>query len=142
MIYLLSLIFFISVIFESAVFSYPLTVLLVTIFSLVLSKKYPLLVFITGILLDVFLSRPLGSDSLVFLLIIFLAEKIEKKVAVISYIYLIIIILLVCLFYYILFYHEINYMKFIQTLVVSWFIVLVVKKLFPGHIREANKLEV
>ena len=81
MIVILFLLFFSGIIIESTLINFPLTLILVTILTSIRGEKIVPLVFIIGLVLDLFTLNLLGSNSLFFLLTTWVAVRYQKKMS-------------------------------------------------------------
>ncbi len=99
---------FLSLILEATVFSFPLTLFAVSTLSLIMAEKIIFPAFASGLILDLFLGRMLGTDSLFFLFIVWLADSLQKKILVVNQIYFVLFIISVTIFYSLIFYRYID----------------------------------
>lgn len=78
----LTFFFLIAVAFETTLLSFPLTLLLVAIFSMLVGVEAAFVIFFAGIFYDLFTLRPLGVTSIYFLGVCWLISRYQRKLYV------------------------------------------------------------
>lgn len=134
------LIVFLCIFLESSVVSYPLTLLSITILSIFRQDKVTILAFVAGLTLDLFLIRPLGVDSLYFLLLLYLGARYSKKIYEGAFIYRSAYLMVSFIFYSFLFYKTLNVVSLLITVIATSIILFWFEKFFP--IKDKRRLAV
>lgn len=129
---ILSLIIFPSIILESTFIPYPLTFFVVILLQLFFAADMIILSFLSGLILDSFSARPLGSSSLLFLALNWIGERYQKKLYEGSIIYRIIFMSLSLIIYSVLFYGRQKLEIYLIYFVVTSFILIFLSKFFPN----------
>lgn len=106
------LILLISIVLESTILPYPLTLSVVIIFSSMRIESADVWAFIGGILLDLFIPRTMGLDSLYFLAVIIIIRRYQKKWHSGQLFFTFFVMLGTLLIYVYLFYRNINPVHF------------------------------
>jgi len=94
----------VSLILEGSITSLPLVLLSLLIFRIAVSDNSGfLMAFLSGIILDIFLVRPVGQSSIYFLIILFLIGMYEKKFEVNSLLFIMLATFTTSLVYFLVF---------------------------------------
>lgn len=136
----LVLILLICVVVESTIISYPLTLLSVLLLSTFRKDTPTTLVFTIGIILDLFLLRPMGVDSLYFLSLLYLGKRYRKKIYEGAFIYRFVFILASFIIYSLLFYKTISIVPLLVTIVIVSVLLLWLDRIFS--IKDKQRLAV
>ena len=81
-----------SIIIETTFSAMPLTLIVASICAIIWGPEAVFWIFIAGLLLDLFSHRLLGVDSLIFLLILWVAQRYQEKINERNTVYMIIFI--------------------------------------------------
>src|SRR3990167_5963224 len=119
MIVILFLLFFSGIIIESTLINFPLTLILVTILTSIRGEKIVPLVFIIGLVLDLFTLNLLGSNSLFFLLTTWVAVRYQKKMSSGNLFYPLSFITVLMTLYNLIFYKKFDYLSLLAGITVT-----------------------
>lgn len=100
--------FFFAVIFESTFFPFPLTFLCLLGFYPFLGEKAEIWAFFWGLILDIFLPRTFGLDSLIFLLAVFILRRYQRKIRHEQIIFQVVFMIFTLSFYTFVFYRNLT----------------------------------
>lgn len=126
----LSVIFFASLVLESTVIPFPLTLITLTFISTFL-KEAVSWAFMVGLLLDLFAGRILGSSSLFFLGVVLISCRYRKKLHPENFFYQLFFLILVLWLYSFIFYKYIDFWKLVAV-TACWSVVLgMARKVLP-----------
>lgn len=128
----------VSIIIESSLFPFPLTLLAVFIFSVSDIADIGTIAFTSGLVLDFFSQNLLGVSSLYFLFVLFLFERYSKKVQFQNRIFQGIYFIGATIIYSYLFYKSANIIYFLEIVAGATFL-FVLKGFFKG-MRKEKKL--
>lgn len=109
---LLSLLFLSAIIIESTVFPFPLTFLLLLVVYPLLVEREEIWAFCLGMILDIFVPRYLGIDSLAFLISVFILRRYQQKLNLFQYISNFIVVIILVITYDWFFYRNMNPERF------------------------------
>jgi len=138
---ILAIIFLLVIILESTLLPFPLTLIVfLTATSLPLSN-IALWAFFTGLVLDLFSMRVLGSTSLLFLGIILLIDRYRKKLDPGGIIFQIFMLTVSTLVYFFLFYRSFELSRFIGSVAFGCLIIFITKKIAPAA-KDKVRLEI
>lgn len=103
--YFLFILIFLGLLIESTLYPLPLTLIFAFMVSLHLDKtEASIIVFVEGVALDLFSFRILGTDSLIFLLLLLFLSIFRQKMHAGRALYRLIVLLSVCVVYSVFFY--------------------------------------
>ncbi|OGG27094.1 hypothetical protein A2960_03060 [Candidatus Gottesmanbacteria bacterium RIFCSPLOWO2_01_FULL_39_12b] len=142
MIVILFLLFFSGIIIESTLINFPLTLILVTILTSIRGEKIVPLVFIIGLVLDLFTLNLLGSNSLFFLLTTWVAVRYQKKMSSGNLFYPLSFITVLMTLYNLIFYKKFDYLSLLAGITVTAIFFLFLTKLFPHIFGDRAKLKI
>ncbi len=128
---LLALILFLCTIAESVLIPFPFTLLFIILISIFREKNIDLLAFIAGIILDILTLRPLGTDSIFFLLVIYIGSRYRKKIYEGALIYKLLFLLITYIIYSSIFYKSLSLLSFLITVFSSIIMLVWFEKIFP-----------
>jgi len=134
--------FFLALSLESVFLPFPLTAIVFTLFLLLIRDDSSLLAFFGGILLDFFSWRPLGSDSLFFLLILWVVDRYREKIYIHNFLYSFFLMGMVTGVYSYLFYGYAKIAHLFLVAAISIFFLWFLGWLFPEVRREGKRLEI
>ena len=69
-----------SSIIEATLFSFPLTLCIVAVIAILTGTRFASLLFLTGIVLDLFAMRTIGQASLFFLITCWVSSRYQRKI--------------------------------------------------------------
>ena len=138
----LLIIFMLGILIESTIWMFPLTYILLISLSIILNREIYVLVFISGFLLDIFLLRPLGVDSLFFLLAVFIADRYKRKMSLNNVLYPLVYILGTVILYSVIFYKRIDIFMILFSVGIGSIIIFIIKNFFPTLVFSKKKLTV
>ena len=128
---LIFILIFVSVLLESTLIAYPLTLVSVFLVVTFLESQDELVGFFSGLVLDIFSGRLIGVDSLLFLLFIWIWKHYRNKIYPGSIFFRILFLLLTVVFYNFVFYRNFNFWNLLITLFISALFIIIVDKFFP-----------
>lgn len=128
---ILIVIFLLAIILESTLVPFPLTLIFFLAVTNLPVVNIALWAFFTGLVLDLFSIRLLGSTSLLFLSLVFLIERYRKKLDPAGYIFQIFMVIISTLIYFFLFYRSLELVKIIASTIFGGLIILIVRKVTP-----------
>lgn len=138
----LAILLFISIILESTIIPFPLTLLCLLLFVHFLESQIVFFSFFTGLLLDVFSLYMWGVSSVFFLVTVFVLSYYRRKFHQEgSFIYQLLFIFLFIALYGFFFYHYFRLKELIFVLVLEAVFLFIFKRLFPYR-RKKGKLAV
>lgn len=124
-----------SILLETSVFPFPLTLLTLLIIVVSGVGNTYLLAFISGVVLDFFSLRYVGISSCYFLLVLFLLERYSKKIQFQNKFFQILCVAGVTLLYSYLFYLSLHIMTFVEIVLGGGIFLLA----FKGFLRKMRK---
>ncbi|PIR08644.1 hypothetical protein COV53_01940, partial [Candidatus Gottesmanbacteria bacterium CG11_big_fil_rev_8_21_14_0_20_37_11] len=131
MLLVISLILLLSIVVESSVAVFPLTLVLICVFSLLLGESMVFLAFFSGILLDLFAMRLLGLDSIFFLVVCWLIGRYRKKIFIGNILYLLGFIALITSIYSYYFYRYVKVWHIIIAEIIAIILIYIINIYFP-----------
>ncbi len=133
--YFLFIFIFLGLLVESTLYPLPLAVIFAFMVSLHLDQKEAsAIVFIEGVALDLFSFRILGTDSLIFLLLLLFLSIFRQKMHAGRALYRLVLLMSACLFYSVFFY-KIFSVGYITTAILSILgIFIFIERFFPAGI--------
>lgn len=120
------------IIAESVIVSYPVTLFAITLISVFLEEDAAFLALAAGLILDFFTIRPLGADSLYFLLLIYLGIRYRKKIYGGAFIYRLSYLVLSFVIYSLIFYKNLNLVSLFATVIFAIIALFAADRLFPN----------
>lgn len=132
-------ILFIAIISESTLVSLPLTLSLILIYSFIEIPSMDIWAFAGGLILDLFIPRTPGIDSLIFLVIIIISRRYQKKWHSGQLIFFIIFLIVSLSAYTYVFYRNVYTYHFVVLCMINIFIYFLIRKYLPGTGRK-NRL--
>lgn len=78
---ILVFLFFFFILLETTAVGFPITVILASCLAVTTGLQYQDVLFLAGILFDLFAGLPLGQTSLFFLIIAYLASRYQRKMS-------------------------------------------------------------
>lgn len=142
MIVILFLLLFFCIVVESTLVNFPLTLIIVTILTSIRGEKIVPLIFIIGLVLDLFTLNLLGSNSLFFLLTTWVALRYQKKMSSGNLFYPLSFIALLMALYNLIFYRKFDYLSLLTGIAITGIFFLLLTKLFPHIFGDRSKLKV
>ncbi|OIO14433.1 hypothetical protein AUJ73_02220 [Candidatus Gottesmanbacteria bacterium CG1_02_37_22] len=142
MLLVISLILLLSIVVESSVAVFPLTLVLICVFSLLLGESMVFLAFFSGILLDLFAMRLLGLDSIFFLVVCWLIGRYRKKIFIGNILYLLGFIALITSIYSYYFYRYVKVWHIIIAEIIAIILIYIINIYFPNSLNDKKKLSV
>jgi len=127
---------------ESSVAVFPLTLVLICVFSLLLGESMVFLAFFSGILLDLFAMRLLGLDSIFFLVVCWLIGRYRKKIFIGNILYLLGFIALITSIYSYYFYRYVKVWHIIIAEIIAIILIYIINIYFPNSLNDKKKLSV
>lgn len=124
-------VFLLFCIVVESVVAYPFTLLSVALFSIFLEEDAVLLGFGGGIFLDLFQLRTLGTDSLFFVVLLYIARRYRKKIHGGTFVYRFIFLITSYAAYTFLFYKNLNIFNFLITAVFIFAGLMIFEKFLP-----------
>lgn len=126
---------------ESVAYLYPFTLMVIVVLALTVDQKVYRWAFLGGLFLDLIAFRPLGSDSIFFLVTCFFLSRYKMKIYFGNILY-VFIFLLVIISVYDYFFNRILFSAghFVLTLVLGAFLLSIVPRIFPEKIGSKQKL--
>lgn len=132
-----------AIILETVFFPYPFTLLLMLVTVIGLGRKCLNLLFLTGIILDIFKLSLIGTDSLIFLILAAILLRYDKKIHFGNLFYVFVFIFtaigLYSLYFYQLFF---NPAYIIMTVVLPLALLYLIPYVFAGPSIFSRKLSV
>lgn len=128
----LALILSLCSIAESVLAPYPFTLLFIILTSIFRQRNIDILAFLAGIILDLLTLRPLGTDSIFFIILIYLGGRYRKKIYEGALIYRLLYLLIAYVIYNGIFYKSFNPFSFLATVFLSIILLIRFEKIFPG----------
>lgn len=140
---LITLLIMISLIIESTFLPFPLVLILILFLSLGLGEKAYWLLFSIGIIFDLLTIRLLGIDSLIFLLLSWVIIRYNQKIQLKNYILVSILLITITDSYSFIFYRRwFSVLDIFLILILSYFLLLSLPRIFPEKIGSKIKLAV
>ena len=132
-----------TVIFETSLFPFSITLITLFLITLLFESDSPLFAFVAGILLDLFSSRMLGVSSLFFLLFIFILKRYHLKFYPGRLLFQLLFILAGIFFSQLLFYGAmIDWKIFIGMGILTGLLLFIIKRMFADTQTSKRKLAV
>lgn len=131
----------VSIILESTLWPYPLTLVMVFMLISFFPQNSLLLIFLAGVILDLFNLRLLGMDSLIFLLIYTVIDRYSKKLQKENILFSLTILGTALITYNLLFFRNFDPVETLITLVLSGVLYVLIKRFFTRE-RINGRLEV
>lgn len=131
----LALILFLCILAEAVLAPFPFTVLFIILISIFRDKNIDLLAFLSGLILDLLTLRPLGADSIFFMILIYLGGRYRKKIYEGALVYRFLFLMITYVIYNWIFYKSFNLISFLATIIISSILLVWFEKIFP----EKNK---
>lgn len=130
--YFLFILIFLSLLVESTLYPLPLSLIFAFMVSLHLDQKEAsVIVFVEGLLLDLFSFRLLGTDSLIFLLLLVFVSLFRQKMHAGRALYRVILLFSVCLIYSVFFYKIFSISYMITAILSILGIFIYTERFFP-----------
>lgn len=120
-----------SVLLETSAIPVPLTTGLVTALSLVLGFQAAGIIFISGLLFDLFTLRPLGASAMYFLLICFLAGRYQRKIFSGNTFYTVLLLLASIAGYQMVFFRRVDVYGLVISVTLALAFLVVVNRFLP-----------
>lgn len=136
------LILSICVIFESTLITVPLTLIFVTLQSIYFKRIAIVWAFLSGIVLDLFLVRTLGFDSMFFLVVVWVVYRYRKKIFMENIVYPLLFVGIICSFYSYLVFRTIQPWHIIFSIIATIVVIALITRFFPHLGEDGRKLEV
>jgi rod shape-determining protein MreD len=136
------LILSICVVFESTLTTFPLTLIFITLLSIYFKRMAIVWAFVSGIVLDLFLLRTLGFDSIFFLIVVWVVHRYRKKIFMENIIYPFLFAGIICSLYGYLMYRAIRPWQIIFSMVITIIVIILITRFFPYLGEDRNKLRV
>lgn len=130
---LLSLILLVSIVLESTLIPFPLTLLMVALVMDILEDEAELIAFVAGIALDIFTMRILGADSIYFLLVIFVARRYRLKLYLQRFWFRLLYLTVALTVYEVIFYRYIDIVKILLGIILASVLLLMIERVFPRY---------
>lgn len=121
----------ISIIAESSFFPVPLTLIIFISIMPFIEENAGIWAFATGIILDLFIPRTLGMDSIIMLAIVYIFRRYHKKIYSGHNLFTLIIQIVIISVYTYIFYNNIDKFTFIIMLVMMILLFIGFAGLFP-----------
>lgn len=138
---LIVLLTLVSLIIEATFVPYPLVLIQILLLSLGLGEGAYWPVFFIGIIFDLLTMRLLGIDSLIFLMLSWVIIRYSQKIQLKNYIFVSILLITITSSYSFLFYRRwFSVLDIFLILILSYFLLLSLPKLFPEKIGNKVKL--
>ena len=134
------LLLFFSIILESTLISFPITLVIICVLSLVLRERAGFWAFIFGLILDLFLIQALGLSSLLFIFVVLIASSVYKKVLIVNSLYAIVFIAGISLVYSLVFLRSLDLGIILKSVVFGVVLMLLFSKIFPSFLEDRRKL--
>lgn len=132
--------FFLAILFESTIFPMPLTLVFICVFSILMGESIAVLAFIAGLVLDLFLLRQIGMDSLIFLLIVYVASRYQRKMSVSNIFYPGFFIAFVSLLYVYMFFQKIDFWQILFSTLLGIVLITVFTRFLPTVVDDRKRL--
>lgn len=133
--YLLYILIFLGLLIESTLFPLPLSIIFAFMVSLHLDQsEASVIVFMEGVALDLFSFRVLGTDSLIFLLLLLFLSLFRQKMHAGRALYRLILLLSACLIYSVFFYKIFSAGYIIAAILSILGIFIFMERFFPAGI--------
>ncbi|MBI4990882.1 hypothetical protein HZB96_02195 [Candidatus Gottesmanbacteria bacterium] len=129
---LLFFLFLFIIIFESTLFPVPLTLLCVMTVSILWEEEVEIWAFAGGLILDLFIPRLLGIDSIFFLTVVFLSRRYHNKIHSEQFIFYTIFFLLILAVYSLIFYKNLSPVQLVVFIALSAGFLFFTKQFFPA----------
>jgi hypothetical protein len=130
--FVLGIIILISVIIESSLVTYPITLVCIALLSLFLSEEVCFWAFGAGLLLDIFLLRLWGATVLLFLIMTYVFALYEKRLNQEgNFFYQFVIALVFVTIYSYVFYHTFQPIQLIVAFAFGLILYYVIRYFFP-----------
>lgn len=134
--------FLVSTLIEATVISFPLTVIVICVISVVFGLENILPIFIAGIFLDLLSLNLLGSHSLFFLIVLWLAGRYQQKIYLGALLYPLIFILVVSASYNYIFYRIFDIFTIVLSTLLGLMFIWFLGRLFPEKISNKKRLSI
>ncbi len=121
----------ISIIAESSFFSVPLTLIIFISILPFIEENGGVWAFVTGIILDLFIPRTVGLDSIIMLVIVYIFRRYHKKIYSGHNLFTLILQIIIISIYTYFFYNNIDKFTFIIMLVTMIIFFIGFAGLFP-----------
>lgn len=131
-----------SLILESTLFTFPLTLLLVLVCFFTMEENIIIPIFVTGIIMDFFTGRPLGMDSLIFLLVCFVASRYQSKIYMMNIFYLSVFTAAVTAGYTYFFYRQVHILHLLVGILLVHALLWFVSRFLPDMVVYSKKISV
>jgi len=131
-----------GVLLESTIISFPITLIIVSVYVLSVGADTVKWAFFGGLLLDFLAIRALGETSIFFLSMSWVISRYKKKLHFGNIIYFIIFLSCVSTFYGFLFFRFVTGLNVVGSLAIGAFILGIVKLIVKGDELDKSKIKI
>lgn len=128
---IIATILFLSIIVESTIISFPVTLLVITLIVSIFEEEAVYWAFTAGLILDIFAFKLLGISSLFFLTIVWTKERFRKKFHQGWMYYQLFTLIAVIALYSLLNYHHIDIWELVITSILAGLILFGIRNILP-----------